>query len=211
MKCNQFRQIERNKRSSALVGDTGLNTKHPRQTVGKGAFIVGLLVGQFESSWTARFGLDSGAQVESTKSLEESSAKLSSSGISLQASPMAREKTTSMHNREIKRIGPVIPFLAIATEDSGGRGSNPIIPGDRRSRYELAFPRFGIRDRPEIGLSNHEARRLPIKATETVVKKLDLVSCKLEQAPSTDRRIYHLQVSPCANQGDTQPSAGFVG
>jgi hypothetical protein len=87
------------------VEGAGLNKKQRRQTGRISVPAIGLLVGQFERSWTTRSGLDSGAQVESTKSFDGSSAKLINSCISLQASPMAREKTTSMHNREIKRIG----------------------------------------------------------------------------------------------------------
>jgi len=60
---------------------------------------------------------------------------------------MAMEKTTRMHDREIKRIGPVMPFVAILTEDRGGRGANTSMEADRRSRYgpaELAACGFDI-------------------------------------------------------------------
>ena len=50
VKFNQFRRIERNERRSGLVVGAGLNIRHPRETVGNGTFVIGLLVGQFEIS-----------------------------------------------------------------------------------------------------------------------------------------------------------------
>jgi len=100
-----LRRFERNERSSAPVAAAGSNTTHPRQPSRKSAFTTGLLEAQFERSWTARPILDSDARAERTKSFEQSSAKLNNSGTSLQVSPIASKKVTSMHNRETKRIG----------------------------------------------------------------------------------------------------------
>jgi len=106
VKCAQFRWIERNKSIFAPVERAGLDAKQRRQTVGNGAFVIELLVRQFEGLWAARSTLSSHAQLgERTKSFEVSSLKVSNSGISLQANPIARQKTKKMHNRATNRIG----------------------------------------------------------------------------------------------------------
>jgi len=91
---------------SAPVENAGLDAKQRRQTVGYGAFVIELLLRQFERLWAGRSILSSHAQFDGrTKSFELSSPKLSNSGISLQASPIARQKTKKMHNRATNRIG----------------------------------------------------------------------------------------------------------
>jgi hypothetical protein len=105
-KCDQFRWIERNKRISAPVERAGLDAKQRRQIAGNGAFVIEPLLRQLEPLWAARSILSSHAQLDGrTKSFEVSSPKLSNSGISLQASPIARQKTKKTHNRATNRIG----------------------------------------------------------------------------------------------------------
>lgn len=82
----------------------GFSTRCAGQTVRSRALDSGPEE-QFERLWTAKSIPDSDARAEKTKSFEGSSIKVSSSGISLKVSPRARKETTSMHNREIKRIG----------------------------------------------------------------------------------------------------------
>jgi hypothetical protein len=91
---------------SAPVENAGLDAKQRPQTVGNGAFVIELLVRQLERSRAVRSIPSSYAQLdERAKSFEVSSPKLSNSGISLQASPIARQKTKKMHNRATNRIG----------------------------------------------------------------------------------------------------------
>jgi len=91
---------------SAPVENAGLDAKQRPQTVGNGAFVIELLVRQLERSRAVRSIPSSYAQLdERAKSFEVSSPKLSNSGISLQASPIARQKTKKMHSRATKGMG----------------------------------------------------------------------------------------------------------
>jgi len=96
----------RNTRNSTPVERAGLDAEQRRQTVGNSACVIELLVRQLERLWAARSMLSSHAQLdERTKSFEVSSPKLSNSGISLQASPMARQKTKKMQNLATNGMG----------------------------------------------------------------------------------------------------------